>query len=222
MLALVLWFGLAGNSSLPLLFQVFRYSPSFAIEIDRAVSWTDNPRFNTINVKHQPWAPIFVHPFGPRLRVGGDEGCGCFYFLEPKAELYSDLVVDTLFQIVGRRGAVVEYEKTSKPAMEMEDRHIDLNFWQEESAFSAVIELFDHGTKIAAFRHSGIPLHALVQPAGIGRGKFSENFTMNALDLFLHDNAWAAMMNSIARVYFPVGDLRTFIIKAMRPFPQPQ
>ena len=60
--------------------------------------------------------------------VGGDEGCGCLYFLEPKAELYSDLVVDTLFQIVGQRGAVVEYEKTSKPAMEMEDRHIDPNF----------------------------------------------------------------------------------------------
>jgi hypothetical protein len=222
MLALVLWFGLAGNSSLPLLFHVFSYSPSFAVEIIRVVSWTDNPRFNTMDVKHQPWAPIFVHPFGPRVRVGGDEGCGCFYFLEPKAELYSDLVVDTIFQIVGKRGAVVEYQKIGNPAREMEDRHIDLNFWQQESGFSAIIEVFDHGTRIAVFRHSGIPLHALVQPTGIGRDKFSENFTMNALDLFLHDNLWTAMMNGVAPVYFPTRKLSTFFIEALGPFPRPQ
>ena len=96
--ALLLSFLLGLNTALPVLLDLVRYSPAVSYEVRRAA-----------NVKKWRWGPIFVVPFGPRVRVAGDEGCGCMYFLDAAQALYSDRVIATLFDAVGERGGVTDY-----------------------------------------------------------------------------------------------------------------
>src|SRR5215470_13629098 len=145
--ALPLSFLLGLNTALPVLLDLVRYSPAVSYEVRRAAVWSAE-RHPVVNVKKRRWGPIFVVPFGPRVRVAGDEGCGCMYFLDAAQALYSDRVIATLFDAVGERGGVTDYMGSTTERM---DVHIELTVWKEPDGYRALVECFDHGEKIAAF-----------------------------------------------------------------------
>src|SRR5262249_34334327 len=124
------------NTSLPVVADLLRYDPAVSSEVRRSVVWS-TARHPVVNVKQRPWGPIFVLPFGPRVRVAGDEGCGCMYFLDAANALYSDRVIATLFDAVGERGAVMDYTGSTT---EQTDVHIDLTIWDEPEGYRALIE----------------------------------------------------------------------------------
>lgn len=211
-LALVLSCVLGLNTALMKTSRVFAYAPAIAWQVDRAILF-DGLSDRSVAVKRRPWGPIFAEPFGPRVRLAGDEGCGCFYFLDPTDGLYSDRVTGTLFAVVGRRGAIAPYETFQDPTQEQRDRHIDLNLFERADTYYAVIDVYDRGTKIARFRHDGLPPEAFEERAGVGRGKFAVNFWANATDLLLHDNVWTRLLGRIAPSYFPEAELQAFFWK---------
>jgi hypothetical protein len=79
--------------------------------------------------------------------------------------------------------------------------------------YYAVIDVYDRGTKIASFRHDGLPPEAFEERAGVGRGKFATSFWANATDLLLHDNVWTRLLGRIAPSYFPESELQAFFWK---------
>ncbi|MFL5105245.1 MAG: hypothetical protein ACJ8DX_04015 [Xanthobacteraceae bacterium] len=208
--AFILSFLLGVNTSLPVLADIVRYKPLVSSEVRRAVAWSAERR--PIAVKSRPWGPGLVVPFGPRVRVGSDEGCGCMYFLDAADALYSDRVIATLSAAVGRRGTVMDYAQ-SDPAYESKDVHIDLTLWRHDDGFRALIEVFDRGEKIAAFAHTQIPLRALTERAGVGRERLGENFFENALDILLHDNVFSHALNAAVPPYFPERELYAFFLQ---------
>ena len=92
-------------------------------------------------------------------------------------------------------------------------KHIDLNLFKHADTYYAVIDVYDRGTKIASFRHDGLPPEAFEERAGVGRGKFAVNFWANATDLLLHDNVWTRLLGRIAPSYFPESELQAFFWK---------
>ena len=210
-IAVVLAFVLGLNTLFLAFGDLLDYNPAVSSDVRRAVMWSAE-RHAVVNVKKRPWGAIFVVPFGPRVRVGGDEGCGCMYFLDAADALYSDRVVATLFDVVGERGGVTDYTGSTP---ERADVHIDLTFWEEPDGFRALVEFFDHGEKIAAFVHRRIPLHALTDRTGVGRERLSDNFFENAFDILLHDNIANDLVNAVAPEYFPERELRAFFLQAI-------
>lgn len=198
------------NTALPRAVDVFTYAPRIDSSVDAPVEWGGDPRFNFVNIKRRPWGPVFATPFGARVRVAGDEGCGCFYFLDASDALYSDHLAASLFAVVGKRGATVDYGAKGVQTREDSDIHIDLSLRKREDAIDAAVEVIDHGRRIAAFRHSGIPMAALIERDGLGRGNLDKNFWENALDVLLHDNIWSYALNLLAPSYFPTAEIQAF------------
>ena len=208
--AVPLSFVLGLNTSLPLLADALRYRQNVSSEIKRAVSWSAGLR-HTIDVKRQPWGPLVVVPFGPRVRIGGDEGCMCIYFRN--AELYSDRVIAALSAENGGHYNLVDYPALRDPTLEQRDVHIDLSLSRLNDGLQAVVDLFDRGEKIATFTHTGIPARTLAVRTGLGHDT-SANFFENALDIFLHANLWNSMLNAITASYFPERELKAFFRQA--------
>ena len=212
--ALGLSFVLALNTSLPVLSDLMHYGQNVSSEHRRAVTWNAERRSDAIDMKRRPWGPVFTRPFGARVRVGSDEGCGCMYFLDAVDTLYSDRTLATLSAAAGRRASVKDYAGLGDPSSEQKDAHTDLTLWQRDDGYRALIELFDRGEKIAAFAQTGIPLRALTDRAGVGREKLAANFFENALDILLHDNFWSHSLNAVVPNYFPERELDTFFRQA--------
>ena len=208
-ISVVFSFVLGLNTSLPVFADLVGYKPAVSSEVRRAAVWSAG-RHPVVDVKKRPWGPIFVVPFGPRVRVAGDEGCACMYFLDAANALYSDRVIATLFDAVGERGGVY-----AGSASERMDVYIDLTVWKEPDGFRALVEFFDHGEKIAAFAHRRIPFRALTDRAGVGRERLGDNFLENAFDILLHDNIFSYLFNAVAPEYFPEPELRTFFRQAI-------
>lgn len=210
-LAVILSFLFGTNTSLPHIAGALRYQPEVTAKIERPAHLGADQFSNAVHVKRRPWSSIFVSAAGPRVRVAGDDGCGCFYFRATERALYSDLVIDSLFRVAGRRGAITDYARLADPGDEARDVHIDLTLATRDSDFHyAVIEVFDQGAKVAHFQHNGIPLHARTERAGLGRERFDENFLVNAFDILLHDNVWTVVLRRVVPDYFPKDELETF------------
>jgi len=209
--ALPLSFLLGLNTALPVLLDLVRYSPAVSYEVRRAAVWSAE-RHPVVNVKKRRWGPIFVVPFGSRVRVAGDEGCGCMYFRDAAQALYSDRVIATLFDAVGERGGVTDYTGSTTERM---DVHIELTVWKEPDGYRALVEFFDHGEKIAAFAQRRIPFRALTDRAGVGRQRLADNFYENAFDILLHDNIFSFLLNAVMPEYFSRGELRAFLLEAI-------
>lgn len=198
------------NTSLPVIIDLVTYDPAVSFEVRRAAVWKGE-RHPVVNVKKQPWGPIFVVPFGPRVRVAGDEGCGCMYFLDAADALYSERAIAVLYSVVGARGGVYDYSGATSET----DVHIELSVWHEEDGYRVLIEFFDHGEKIAAFAHRRIPFRALTDRTGLNRYRLANNFFENASDILLHDNLFGRLANAIAPEYFAERELRAFFRQAV-------
>ena len=210
-IAMVLTIPLGLNTSLRDLGETLTYRPNTYTEIRQRVVWRDAASYRAISVKKQPWAAIMARPAGPQVQVAGDEGCGCLYFIDRKDTFYSDLVIDRLYQVVGRRGGVVDYAALKDPGEEARDVHINLAFFETGKGFRAIVEVFDQGAKIAEFAQDNIPRHAIGDATGLGRERLAVNFWPNATDLLLHDNWWNAALNAAAPGRFPERAFREFI-----------
>lgn len=206
--ALGLSFVIGLNTYLPTIAEAANYRPRVSSDAKGAVTRSPEQRSRTIYLKQRPWGAVHTRPFGPRVRVGSDEGCGCMYFLDAADSVYSDRVLHALRAATGS-GSVANYSRD--PEREKRDAYIDLTLWKEAGGFRALVEVFDHGKKIAAFAHMGIPLDALSERGGVGREKLSVNFLENAIDILLHGNAWHAIMNALAPDYFSDRELQTFL-----------
>ena len=213
-IAIVLSFLLGLNTSMPILGDVLDYRQTVSFEIRRAVVWGAERSNEGIGVKQRPWAALHTRPFGPRVRVGSDEGCGCMYFLDAASSVYSDRVIAALSAATGRRGGVRDYAAFSDPTQEQRDAHIDLTIWKEADSYRTLIELFDRGQKIAAFAHTRIPLSALSDRRGIGRERLAANYWENALDILLHGNLWHELLNLALPNYFPDPEFAAFFRNA--------
>ncbi len=212
--AFVLSIPLGLNTALPRMVDAATYSPDVSSRVERMVEWGTDARWNFANVKRRSWGSVFTDPFGARVRVSGDEGCGCFYFLDAADALYSDRMIATLFSVVGKRGAIVDYGHPGVETREENTVFADLSLRKRDGRLHALVDVHDRGRTIASFRHSGIPLAALVERDGLGRGNLSNAFWSNARDLLLHDNLWSAAANYLMPSYFPEKELRAFFQKA--------
>jgi hypothetical protein len=135
------------------------------------------------------------------------------FFIDAPHSLYSARVVELLFATVGRPGWATRYTDHKDPTDENKDVHIDLTLWHETNGYRALIEVFDHGERIATFAQSGLPEYALVQPEGVGRERISENFWANATDILLHDNVFAQAANAMLPKFFAEKELTEFFSK---------
>jgi hypothetical protein len=205
--ALVLSFVIGLNTYLPKIAEAASYRPRVSDDVRGAVAKPAEQQSRAIFLKQRPWGAVHTRPFGPRVRIGSDEGCGCMYFLDAET-VYNDRVLHALRAATGS-GSVAYYSRD--PERETRDAYIDLTLWKETGGFRALVEVFDRGTKIAAFAHMGIPLDALSERAGVGREKLSVNFLENAIDILLHGNAWHAVMNAFAPEYFPEREVEAFL-----------
>jgi hypothetical protein len=205
--AMLLSFVIGLNTYLPKVAEAASYRPHVSSDVRGAVAKPAEQRSRTIYLKQRPWGVVHTRPFGPRVRIGSDEGCGCMYFLDD-ASAYSDRVLHALRAATGS-GSVAYYSRD--PEREKRDAYIDLTLWKEASGFRALVEVFDRGRKIAAFAHMGIPLDALSERAGVGRENLSVNFLENAIDILLHGNAWHIIMNALTPSYFPDRELEAFL-----------
>jgi hypothetical protein len=205
--ALALSFVIGLNSHLPKIAEALNYRPRVSSDIRGAVAKPAEQQSRTIFLKQRSWGAVFTRAFGPRVRIGSDEGCGCMYFLDADT-VYNDRMLHALRAATGS-GSVAYYSRD--PEREKRDAYIDLTLWKQADGFRALVEVFDRGTKIAAFAHMGIPLDALTERAGIGREKLSVNFLENAIDILLHGNAWHAVMNAFASEYFPEREVEAFL-----------
>ena len=205
--ALVLSFVIGLNTYLPKIAEAATYRPRVSSDVRGAVAKPAEQQSRTIYLKQRPWGAVHTRPFGPRVQIGSDEGCGCMYFLDVSSA-YSDRVLHALRATTGS-GSVAYYSRD--PERERRDPYIDLTLWKEAGGFRALIQVFDRGRKIAAFAHMGIPLDALSERAGVGREKLSVNFLENAFDILLHGNAWHTVMNAFAPEYFPKREVEAFL-----------
>jgi hypothetical protein len=209
--ALLLSFLLGLNTALPVIADILDYRQTVSFEIRRAATWSTVPSANTVAIKRRPWPSLHTRPFGPRVRVGSDEGCGCMYFLDAWDSTYSDRVIGVLAFVTGRYTGVRDYATQTDPAQEQRDVHIDLTVWREGQDYRTLIELFDRGEKIAAFAHTHIPSNALIERRGIGRERLAVNFWENAMDILLHGNLWSDALNSAVPNYFPDREVDAFL-----------
>jgi hypothetical protein len=209
-IAAVLTIPLGLNSSLAGIGDALSYKPDTSSDIRRQAAW---PGAGTMSfaIKQRPWAALLVEPAGPQVQAGSNEGCGCMYFVDRRQALYSDVVIERLHRIVGRRATVTDYASLSQPGEEARDVHVDLNFFERNGAYRALVEVFDHGVKIAAFAHTNIPLRTRGDARGLGPERITANFWSNASDLLLHDNIWSDLLNRVAPGYFPEQAFRDFI-----------
>ena len=205
------------NSSLPDVVGSPGYRAEVSSDIRGRVVLANADPSKSVDVKYSNWGAFFVHPAKARVELGGDEGCGCFYFLDAKTNLYSDLIIEKLFATVMRRGALVKYDALDDPSQERRDVHLELSFWQEASSYRSLVEVVDRGIKIAAFAHTNIPLRAYVEPIGVGRGNFDKNFWQNATDILLHSNLWTWLADQILPNYFPDREFERFIVGVVSP-----
>lgn len=206
--ALVLSFLIGLNTYLPKIAETANYRPRVSSDVRGVVAKSAEQQSRTIYLKQRPWGAVHTRPFGPRVRIGSDEGCMCMYFLDAASAVYSDRVLHALRAATGS-GSVAYYSRD--PEREKRDAYIDLTLWKEADGFRALIEVFDRGRKIAALAHMGIPLDALSERAGVGREKLSVNFLENAIDILLHGNAWHAIMNALSPEYFPEREVEAFL-----------
>jgi hypothetical protein len=208
------------NTSLAHLPAALTYKTQTSSDIRKSVTW-DGSKYDEVDVKRRPWGALFVDPLTPRVSVGGDEGCGCMYFIDAPQSLYNERVISLLFKTVGRAGAVTRYSE--HPASdEGKDVHIDLTLWHEKHSYRALIEVFDRGEKIAAFAQTGLPEHALVEPNGVGRGRIAENFWPNAFDILMHGNVFAYGVNELLPKYFPETAMADFFATVFGQLPKRQ
>ncbi|MDB5503705.1 MAG: Chromate transporter [Tardiphaga sp.] len=221
LIAAVLSIPLGLNTSLQGIGETLSYKPNVYTEIRQRVLWRDAASYRSISVKKQPWAAIMARPAGPQVQVAGDEGCGCLYFVDRKDTFYSDLMIDRLYQVIGRRGTVVDYAALKDPTEESRDVHINLAFFETDKGYRAIVELFDQGRKIAEFAQDNIPRRAIGNAIGLGRERIDANFWPNATDLLLHDNLWNAALNAFAPGRFPEQAFREFIEASIASTPRP-
>jgi hypothetical protein len=219
--ALIVSIPLGLNTALIDLRDVLAYRPVVSSDIRQRIVWRDDEAKYGIAIKAQRWGAFAAYPVGAPIDVGGDEGCGCMYFVDRKNFLYGDLVTERLFAIVGRRGAMPDYASLQDPSEEVHDVHIALSFWKQNDNYRALVEMFDHGKKIAAFAHTNIPARSLGDPIGVGRERMLDHFWSNATELLLHANLWTTAFNAVAPGIFPEQQFRDFIVGVLPQPPKP-
>jgi hypothetical protein len=209
-------FALGINTDLLRFIDLIKYTETTKMEI-RSVAQLINQRFPYIDVQYMAWPRVYTRPFGARVQVSGDEGCGCFYFVEAEGVIYSDRVIKAL-KSINNKDALVMHEKLFSEYKD-KDIHLEMSFFRylNEEKLLMSAEIYELGTKTAEFIQEGIPLSIDIERKGIGRERIHDNFIENAFDILLHDNFVSYLMNSVVPDYYPKRAMDKFLKQAVFP-----
>lgn len=204
------------NTDLPSIVEFISYKEITKMEI-RSVAQLSKQKYSYIDVKYESWPRIYTKPFGSRVQVGGDEGCGCFYFVDPEGTIYSDRFIQAL-KAINNKDALVMNENTFAD-YKNRDVHLEVSFYPYKSADKLLMlaEIYENGDKTAEFIHEGIPISIDIERNGVGREKLQANFFENAFDILLHNNFISSLMNLVVPSYFPQKAIDTFLKRAISP-----
>lgn len=202
------------NTDLPRMITLMNYKETTKMEI-RSVAQLSNQKYPFVNVQYAPWPRVYTKPFGARVQIGGDEGCGCFYFKDAEDTIYSDRAIDAL-KVLNNKNTPVMREDTFSNYKD-NDIHMNLSFYpyKTENKLLMVAEIYEAGSKTAEFLHEDIPSSIDIERNGVGRDRIMENFFENAFDILLHDNFISHLMNAVLPSYFPQKAIDKFFKEAV-------
>jgi hypothetical protein len=151
-----------------------------------------------------------------QVSVGGDEGCGCMYFL-PHETYYSKL--SALIEDMTKSKGHGETNYSLNPA-DLSRVGVHLNVYskidtEHPDRLDFHIDVFDKAERTASFIQRNLPSDTKIRlRTGRDRRLLNGYFYSNCFDMLLHDNVWAYLLQNKAS-YFPAADLRTFFSNAL-------
>jgi hypothetical protein len=149
---------------------------------------------------------IYSRPLLPRLWVGSDEGCMCFYFHEKEDATYARDLSGELKKLFDRARA------TAAPINvgEGRDQVIEMEIEKaSETTYNLRLNVKEDKQITASFWQNGLP--SSIVSSGSGRIDLKENFFSNATTSLLQNTFFVQALSRFSGLsYFPRSEIRKF------------